>query len=185
MRDRYVSNSMELRKSTCKEITRFSNVSRSVADRMDSDRTACRFCCLPAQHHFPFYQNNCPLLFCGLHRSDFRILWRYLLSVSEKCASQRILYKCTITTRNPKGGLAGGDGEKWFVLPDIEKIQILRIYVFSESGFFIFTRNCFLYISHDPDGILTRSFCPSFSTIVSTGICFFLNACTTEYPANI
>lgn len=85
-----------------------------------------------------FYQNSCPLLFCGLHRSDFRILWRYLLSVSKNFASQRILYKCTITTRNPKGSLS-----------------------------------CLFY---DPDGILTRSFCPSFSTIVSTGICFFLSA---------
>ena len=38
--------------------------------------------------------------------SDFRILWRYLLSVSKNFASQRILYKCTITTRNPKGSLS-------------------------------------------------------------------------------
>ena len=45
-------------------------------------------------------------MFCGLHRSDFRILWRYLLSVSKNFASQRILYKCTITTRNPKGSLS-------------------------------------------------------------------------------
>ena len=56
----------------------------------------------------------------------------------QKTSSQIILYKCTITTRNPKGSLS-----------------------------------CLFY---DPDGILTRSFCPSFSTIVSTGICFFLSA---------
>ena len=138
---------MEFYESSCKKLTCFSNVSRSAAGGMDTDRTACRFCCLPDQRHFPFYQNSCPLLFCGLHRSDFRILWRYLLSVSKNFASQRILYKCTITTRNPKGSLS-----------------------------------CLFY---DPDGILTRSFCPSFSTIVSTGICFFLSACTTGYPANI
>lgn len=41
------------------------------------------------------------------------------------------------------------------------------------------------YIFYDPDGILTNSFFPSFSTSVNTGICFFLSACTTGYPANI
>ena len=38
---------MEFYEPSCKKLTCFSNVSRSAAGGMDTDRTACRFCCLP------------------------------------------------------------------------------------------------------------------------------------------
>ena len=75
---------MEFYEPSCKKLTCFSNVSRSAAGGMDTDRTACRFCCLPDQHHFPFYPDesmvyiwkDIPILRVAPERTDTGVMWR-------------------------------------------------------------------------------------------------------------